>query len=129
MLAVLWACCSCVAPSEYTSAIGPRADQKRWLDESQVIRQIVQCIHAASFASAHKEAVAEYAAQLRYWYSFVSQAEEDKDAGIRALNFIRQVHFDAHGDKMLWNEVILEARQKAPSSKVAPGTPIPPNYR
>jgi len=120
---------SCVAPSPYTREKTPRADQARWVDEGQVINEVVSHVNAAAFASSKKATVQKYADMLRYWYSFVSQMEEDPDAGIRALNFIHEVHRKAKGKKNLWLEAIEQAKMGASKYDSRPGCPIPQDYQ
>ncbi|MBN2448788.1 MAG: hypothetical protein JXR77_00280 [Lentisphaeria bacterium] len=104
----------------------PHAQQREWVDEVAVINVVTRLTMDAGFASRRALAEERYAALLRYWYKRTSLAGRDLEGGIRALNFIRKVHFDAKGDRKLWNRAVELAREPLPGQD---GIPLPPEFR
>lgn len=125
LLALLAGCVSTNA-KKYTREDVPRHDQKRWPDELQVVDVVVRCVRTAEFSSSRKVAVREYAIFLRQVYGNCSEGGIDVDAGVRALNYIKKIHNDAHGGRKLWNEA-FELAQYEPEDefKRMPGLPPP----
>ena len=114
--------CTMMGPSSGPTV--PRPDQQVWLNEVAVINLVTRLVYDSNFASRRKLAEERYAALLRYWYKRCSLAGEDLDGGKRALNFIRKIHFDAGGDRKLWDQVVEMAKKPAPMQN---GLAIPPD--
>ena len=81
----------CFTTGQYTREAFPRADQKNWPDEVEVVDVVVRCVRTAEYTSSHTYAVREYAIFLRQTYGKCSEGGLDVDAGIRALNYIKKI--------------------------------------
>lgn len=116
----------CFTTGQYTREAFPRADQKYWPDEVEVVDVVVRCVRTAEYTSSHTYAVREYAIFLRQTYGKCSEGGLDVDAGIRALNYIKKIHHDAKGGKKLWREAMeLACYEHKDENKRMPGLPPP----
>ena len=116
----------CFTTGQYTKEAFPRADQKHWPDEVEVVDVVVRCVRTAEYTSSHTYAVREYAIFLRQTYGKCSEGGLDVDAGIRALNYIKKIHHDAKGGRKLWREAMELARyEHEDENKRMPGLPPP----
>ena len=100
----------------------PHPRQRAWVNEAAVINLVTRLVYDARFESRQEVTEMRYATVLRYWYKRCSVDGEDLDGGLRALNYIRKIHFDAGGDRKLWKRVAERAREAAPGED---GLPIP----
>ncbi len=124
--AVVLLLCGCMSSGKYTKEAFPRADQKRWPDETEVVDVVVRCVRMAEYTSGRPHAIREYAIFLRSTYSRCSEGGIDIDAGVRALNYIRKIHRDARGGRKLWRQAIELAQYEPENTeKRMPGLPPP----
>lgn len=128
---VMLCAAACITVSNYTTEYRPRADQKKWPDEKEVINTVVKCVRMADYASLRTRAVREYALALRRWYAHVSMGGKDVDAGVRALNYVHKIHGDAHGGNELWRDALdLSRVHSDPHCDTGvPGIPPPLDYQ
>ena len=103
----------------------PHPRQRVWVNEAAVINLVTRLVYDNHFESRQKQTELRYAAVLRYWYKHCSLDGADLDGGIRALNYIRKIHFDAGGDSKLWQRVVERAKKPEPMQD---GLPIPPEF-
>ncbi len=131
MLVIVFCGCATTTSSSYTKQSKPREDQRRWIDERAVIDSVVYCVNGAKFASSRPAAVKNYASLLRQCYAAASLLGQDVDAGVRALNFIHSIHYQAKGDKTLWNDALELAKVKVSedSPNYLPGIEPPQDYK
>ena len=126
VIALLLAGCFTTGGAKYTKEDFPRADQKHWPDELQVVDVVVRCVRTAEYTSSRNYAVREYALFLRQTYGKCSEGGLDADAGMRALNYIKKIHNDAKGGKKLWKEAMeLACYEPEEEYKRMPGLPPP----
>ena len=131
LLAIILCGCATTTSSSYTKQSKPRPDQRRWIDESAAIDGVAYCVNGAKFASSRPAAVKNYASLIRQCYATASLLGQDVDAGVRALNFIRSLHYQAKGDKTLWNDALELAKVKVSddSPNFLPGIEPPQDYK
>jgi len=113
---------SCAVVKPVREPYVPHPRQRVWVNEAAVINLVTRLVYDANFGSRQEVTETRYAAVLRYWYKRCSVDGEDLDGGLRALNYIRKIHFDAGGDRKLWKRVEDRAREDAPGED---GLPIP----
>ena len=72
-----------------------------------------------------------YASVIRQAYARASLLGQDVDAGVRAMNYIKNVHRQAKGDQALWDDALKTAKQKydEDSSDYLPGIEPPQDYK
>lgn len=126
ILTLLAVSCTTIPVESYT----PRSNQQRWINESEARDTILDCIEGANFATRRPAAIRKYAMYMRMCYSYVSSIGADEDAGVRALNYMKHVHFEAKGSKKLWQEVLKLAKTHANDNdpKRLPGMQLPAQY-
>lgn len=106
----------------------PRPDQKHWINEAQVNAIVERLLNSARLASREPAVLDEYAALLRYWHAYAADRGSDPDGGVRALNYIRTIHFNRGGNDRLWQLVLERARQPGPDRPGLAAMPIPASY-
>ena len=121
----------CAQPSKYTKLAKPRADQRRWIDERESIDAVIYCINGAKYATSRPFAVKNYASVIRQAYARASLLGQDVDAGVRALNYIKNVHKQAKGAKDLWDDALEYAKRRLDedSPDHLPGIEPPQDYK
>ncbi len=120
---------ACRGGSAYTRESRPRAEQPHWVDEEVLQISVFRLLEGARLASRSPGIVDRYAGILRYWYGVASGNGEDVDGGIRALNYLKAVHFSQQGGKELWESAISAAKNTDAAQEGLSARPIPGNYR
>ena len=120
---------ACLSGRGYTEASRPRPGQPYWVDEEVLQASVVRLLEAARLASRGPGIVERYAGILRYWYGVASGNGEDVDGGIRALNYLRAIHFSQQGGKGLWEQTVEAAKKVDVSREGLSARPIPADYQ
>ncbi len=120
--------CSCLSGREYSKESKPRSDQANWVNEEILQIGVVRLLGSARLASREPGIVEKYAGMLRYWYGIASGNGSDVDGGIRALNYLKVVHFSRQGDKLLWEQALKAAKKTDTSKEGLAARPIPADY-
>ncbi|NLF93460.1 MAG: hypothetical protein GX564_06190 [Oligosphaeraceae bacterium] len=120
---------ACLTGRGYTDQSRPRPGQLQWVDEEILQVGVFRLLEGARLASREPGIVERYAGMLRYWYGVASGNGEDVDGGVRALNYLRAVHFSQQGGKDLWKQAVEAAKRTDVSREGLSARPIPADYR
>jgi len=119
---------SCLSGPEYSKESKPRPGQAFWVDEEMLQVSVVRLLESARLASREPGISEQYAGMLRYWYGIASGNGEDIDGGVRALNYLKMVHFSRQGSKSLWEQALKAAKSTDTSKEGLSARPIPADY-
>ena len=126
--------CGCITMSGggdgLTRESRPRHNQDRWLNEREVINNVVAYVEYSKYASRRPKVLQEYGLYLRMSYANVSVGGQDIDAGVRALNYIHKIHQECGGSQKFWNDALAMARLMGNGDeKQGTGLEPPPGYK